>query len=145
MPLTAQPAIASHPMRSSVAVVAAVAALLTGCGGGQDYDSPRALADALAEAGLACETFRDADAGDGSSATADCRTGDGREIGLQVHDDAEQASTMVASADLTLQGTNRKALVHHDQWIVYVDDERTAREVQEAIGGKITQVATGGG
>ncbi len=99
-------------MRSSVSVVAAVTAVLTGCGGGQDYDSPRALADALAEAGLACGEFQEAPVVTGSEATASCFTSDGRDIGLKVHEVAEHASTMVASADLILAGTNRRAVVH---------------------------------
>lgn len=131
-------------MRSSVSVVAAVTAVLTGCGGGQDYDSPRALADALAEAGLACGEFQEAPVVTGSEATASCFTSDGRDIGLQVHEEAEQASRFVASADLILAGTNRRAVVHDGAWIVYVDDDRTAREVRDALGGEITQVAEGG-
>jgi hypothetical protein len=120
-------------------------ALAAACGAGQNYESPRALADALADAGITCADLLEAPAATGSEATAECRTSDGRDIGLQVHRDAEQARTMVAGADLTLEGTNRKALVHDGQWIVYVDDDRTANEVQDALGGEITQVATADG
>ncbi|HVM27241.1 MAG TPA: hypothetical protein VM433_06140 [Mycobacteriales bacterium] len=130
-------------MRPYPPVVAALW-LLTGCGG-QDYDSPKALAEALSASDVDCVELREASVGDGSEASAECRTADGRDIGLQVHDAAEQASTFVAGADLILQGTNRRALVHDGRWIVYVDDERTAREVQDAVGGEITQVAPEGG
>jgi hypothetical protein len=125
--------------------VVALTLLLASCGGDPDFDSPRALADALAEAGLVCAEFREAPSVTRAEATADCRTSDGRDIGLQVHRDAELASTMVASANRTLAGTNRRALVHDGRWIVYVDEDRTATEVQDALGGEITQVTAAGG
>jgi hypothetical protein len=131
-------------MRWSGSVLAAAAAVvLAACGGGQDYDSPRALADALAEAGVVCEEFQEGPNPTGATATAECRTGDGRDIGLQVHDEAEGASRLVSGADILLAGTGRMALVHDGRWIVYVDDERTARTVQDALGGEIVKVATG--
>lgn len=129
---------------SALVVGAAAAVVLGACGGGgEDYASPRALADALAEAGVVCEEFRQGADPTDSTATAECRTSDGLDIGLQVHDEPEGASRFVSSADVILAGTGRMALVHDGRWIVYVDEERTARKVQDALGGEIIEVATG--
>lgn len=119
----------------------ALALLLSACSNGEDYASTRALADALAEAGLACDEYREEQpVGPGSYQFAECVTSEGSRLALEVHEDQDAARRTVDNADIVLAGTTTTALVHATRWIVFVDDEASAKAVQQALGGDVTTV-----
>jgi hypothetical protein len=121
-----------------------LAVSLSACSGGQNYSTPREMADALADAGLPCSRYEDFDAtaADGADRVAECGTDDGRTFTLVVQD--EGAPSLASGADLIFEGTPTRALVHDGRWVVLVDDQGTAEDIQEALGGKVTRVSRNG-